>query len=133
MLFASGDQVRILPGVDRGYIVKLHETIHVEEDPTNTCQNYPNNQFDSYRECDDRHLMEKTLGLVPVWATDNLSQVTAEPTFLPGDPILLPVDLYDGSEVSLCALPCPSSPLTPGYTLTNRVVIQQSSSPLSRT
>ena len=36
------------------------------------------------RECDDRHLMEKTLGLVPVWATDNLSQVTAEPTFLPG-------------------------------------------------
>ena len=31
------------------YIVKLRETIHVEEDPTNTCQNYPNNQFDSYR------------------------------------------------------------------------------------
>ena len=31
------------------FIVKLRETIHVEEDPTNTCRNYPNNQFDSYR------------------------------------------------------------------------------------
>ena len=45
------------------------------------------------RECDDQwvinhhlmaQLMEKTPALMPVWATDNLSQVTAEPTFLPG-------------------------------------------------
>ena len=71
-----------------GYIVKLKKNVFVEEDPSRTCRNYPNLDFESYMDCDDRYVKEKFKGffpglnLTPPWLTNNLDTVTTEPVDL---------------------------------------------------
>ena len=67
------------------YIVKIRANIFVEEDPNQNCRNYPTSEFSSYTECDDQYVRKKLeqiapgLNLTPVWMTDDLDLVTAEP------------------------------------------------------
>ena len=68
-----------------GYIVKLKKNVFVEEDPSRTCRNYPNPDFESYMDCDDKYVKKRFKGffpglnLNPPWLTDNLDIVTTEP------------------------------------------------------
>ena len=32
------------------------KTVFVEEDPSQTCRNYPTSEFESYSECDDKYM-----------------------------------------------------------------------------
>ena len=82
--------------------------MYLEEDKTKNCRNYPNNEFPSYNDCDE-NFMRRSLpqGLVPIWLTDNMDQVTTKmvvDTF-PNNSILYE-DLEDGTQLSDCPLPC---------------------------
>ena len=65
--------------------VQIKKKVFIEGDPGTTCRNYPNPEFKSYMECDDkfmRNRMNKVapgLNLMPVWMTKDLSKVTIEP------------------------------------------------------
>ena len=67
------------------YIVKIKKSVFIEEDPSNTCQNYPNKVFATYRDCDRKSmntLFNKIVGglnVTPPWLTNNLSSVTVTP------------------------------------------------------
>ena len=54
---------------------------YAEEDKTNPCSKYPNKEFRSYRDCDEKfvnRVMKTKWHLMPFWATDNMSDVTEE-------------------------------------------------------
>ena len=67
------------------YVVKIRETVFVEEDPSQSCCNYPTSEFASYTECDDNYVRKRIdqfspgLNLTPVWLTDDLDMVTTLP------------------------------------------------------
>ena len=73
------------------YIVKVRSNVLVEEDPSQTCRNYPTSEFSSYSDCDDQFLRKQIdqlapgLNLTPVWSTDDIDLVTTEPVSLPAD------------------------------------------------
>ena len=71
------------------YIVKIKKHIIAEEDPSNTCRDYPNEDFATYMECDDK-FMAKTykdivdgLNVTPPWITDDLNSATVTPVLWP--------------------------------------------------
>ena len=65
------------------YVVKIRETVFVEEDPRQSC--CPTSEFASYTECDDNYVRKRIdlfapgLNLTPVWLTDDLDMVTTLP------------------------------------------------------
>ena len=67
------------------YIVKIKKSVFAQEDPSNTCQTYPNKVFATYRDCDEKimkTLFNKIIGdlnVTPPWLTNNLSSVTVTP------------------------------------------------------
>ena len=67
------------------YRVKIKNRVFVEGEPGRTCRKYPNSEFESYMECDDKYMRDKVdkvapgLNLMPVWMTNDLSKVTTEP------------------------------------------------------
>ena len=98
----------------------------IEGEPGNTCRNYPNSDFKTYRECDDKYMRKRVdriapgLDLIPVWMTEDLSEVTTKPAIVslkatgnsaisanlkhlfPG-----PLEnLWSGVDESNCPLPC---------------------------
>ena len=64
------------------YIVKISESVYVEEDPSKRCRVYPNKEHRSYRECDDQFMKDLVSTfdppITPVWLTDDLNQVTSQ-------------------------------------------------------
>ena len=81
--YYSGDAIKL----DKyaSYRVKLKKRVFVEGDPGRTCRNYPNSEFETYMECDDKYMRDRVeniapgLNLMPVWMTNDLSKVTIEP------------------------------------------------------
>ena len=67
------------------YIVRIKTDVLVEEDPSKTCRNYPNDNFASYKDCDDQFMRGKLeevapgLDLTPPWLADDLDNVTSQP------------------------------------------------------
>ena len=58
---------------------QMVQKIDSELDITKNCSNYPNEKFDSYKECDRKYVYDKMIkrcGLIPFWATDDLDEVT---------------------------------------------------------
>jgi hypothetical protein len=110
-LYSSGDRIRWDGMVDRrNYVVKIKKNIFVEEDPTKTCENYPNSYHASYRDC-DHQWMKNTVaseapGLVPVWLAENLTMVTKQYDSNSATSTILYENLFDGTFVSDCPLPC---------------------------
>ena len=84
--YHSGDTI---DQFSSGYIVKMKKNINVEEDPGNTCRNYPNQDFASYKDCDDKTMADTFkdivdgLNITPPWLNDNLDSVTVMPVELP--------------------------------------------------
>ena len=58
----------------------------IEGEHGTTCRNYPNSDFQSYRECDDKYMRTKVdevaPGLMPVWMTEDLSKTTTNPVVM---------------------------------------------------
>ena len=67
------------------YIVRINTDVFVEEDPSKTCRNYPNDNFASFKDCDDQFMRDKVeevapgLDLTPPWLVDDLDNVTSQP------------------------------------------------------
>ena len=92
----------------KAVVVQLRQNVYIEKDQTKNCQVYPNDEFLSYSACDDNFLQSSLPpGLVPIWLTDNMDQVTTKmvvDTF-PNNSIVYE-DLEDGTQLSDCPLPC---------------------------
>ena len=59
--------------------MRINQNKYSKEDSRNPCSEYPNMEFQSYRECDEKfvyRVMKDKLNLIPFWATDNMSEVT---------------------------------------------------------
>ena len=89
--YSSGDLMKLNRLTATGYIVKIKETVFVEEDSSQTCRNYPTSEFRSYTECDDEYVMRRInelapgFNLTPVWTqADNLDLVTTQPLSING-------------------------------------------------
>ena len=82
---SSGDNLELVPDKMSKFVVKIKKAVFVEEDPSQTCRNYPTSEFESYTECDDKYMKEKIeeiapgKNLTPVWMTENLDTVTSHP------------------------------------------------------
>ena len=98
----------------RYYAVEFSQNKLTETDPGKKCKNYINT---SYNECDDQFIKNELIrkcptGFMPVWATNNLSDVT---TYITGDE-----DSFDGSYADIvsgitksgCLVPCTSTKIT---------------------
>ena len=70
------------------YVVKIKKFISVEEDPDNNCRNYPNDDFQSFEDCDSKYMRKKVDRIAPKknltspWLTDDLDKVTSKPVTL---------------------------------------------------
>ena len=64
--------------VPKAYMVEITQTEFVEEDPLNDCRDYPNADYVSYDECDNKFMKETLHGLTPVWITEDTAEVTIQ-------------------------------------------------------
>jgi hypothetical protein len=98
----------VAPGVN--YVVKIKKNVFVKEDPTKNCENYPNSKYASYRDCDHQWMKKlvdnETPGLVPIWLADNFEMVTKQYYSYLAATSTLNENLFDGTFVSDCRLPC---------------------------
>lgn len=77
-LYSTGDPIKIMhPNMWRAWIVDITQQVFVEEDPNNDCRVYPNQEYQSYEDC-DTEFARKVLheALTPVWMTDDVSAVS---------------------------------------------------------
>ena len=122
--YRTGDVVK-LDGFSN-FRVKIKKRVFIEREPGTTCRNYPNSDFQSYRECDDKYMRKRVdriapgLDLIPVWMTEDLSEVTTKPAIVSlkatGNSaisahlkhlFLGPLEnLWSGVDESNCPLPC---------------------------
>ena len=60
------------------YIVTISQTIDSEFDREKMCENYPNDKYQKFADCDNEFLFQEVLklGIMPFWATKNVSNVT---------------------------------------------------------
>jgi len=77
--YSRGDSIYLnKDNMSKTYAVEICQRQHVEEDPKNDCQNYPNKDFASYGDCDSQFVRNMLPSLMPVWITDDLSEVTTQ-------------------------------------------------------
>ena len=78
----SGEGIDFANSWENQYAVKILGSQFAEEDPGNDCRNYPNDDFLSYKDCDDDYLRKEvdriSPGLKPIWLTDDLSLATPQ-------------------------------------------------------
>ena len=79
-LYSSTEAIRLRPRQHRKYAVQLTQRVFVESDTVRNCRNYPYGGFSSYKACDDHYLLQSlnilAPGLLPIWLSDDLDQVT---------------------------------------------------------
>ena len=77
---ASGDAIKLKKenNVSRAYMVDIAQRVFVEEDPANSCRDYPNEEFLSYQHCDDQFVRSSLNGLTPIWLTEDFAEVSTQ-------------------------------------------------------
>ena len=74
---STGDDIKLnAEKVSGAHIVDISQRFFFEEDPTNTCQDYPNQEYLSYQDCDDQFVKNLLPGLTPVWLTKDFAEVS---------------------------------------------------------
>ena len=60
------------------HIVTISQTIDSELDKEKLCVNYPNDEYQKFKDCDNKFINQEVLkvGLMPFWATKNISTAT---------------------------------------------------------
>ena len=80
--FQSGERIVFGNSLEKTYAIKIFGEKFVEEDPGNDCRNYPNDDFLSYKDCDDDYLGKEvdriSPGLKPIWLSNDLSLATPQ-------------------------------------------------------
>ena len=59
-------------------IMSLSQQINIKEDKNSKCTNYPNEIYQSYKDCDQQYVSGhmRALNISPFWATNDLNEVT---------------------------------------------------------
>ena len=85
-------------GKFRKYAVEISKNVYLEEDKSKNCQNYPNPDFGSYKECDEQYMRDicNSFNLAPIWLYDDFLVKMG-----PG---------YEKFELTICAASCRSIP-----------------------
>ena len=84
MLSYNGPDIRNLDlSVKRFFkvILRISQNIFVERDERKKCRNYPNANFDSYKDCDEHFLyreMKNKYNVIPFWTAYDLNEVTSK-------------------------------------------------------
>ena len=82
LTFSQSIRFDFVNSAEKRYAIKIFGNRFVEEDPGNDCRNYPNDDFLSYKACDDDYLAKEvdkiSPGLKPIWITDDLSLATPQ-------------------------------------------------------
>ena len=66
-------------GVYKRFDLKISQKINLEIDSGIKCRNYPNKEYQSYRNCDEDFLYKKmktTYNVIPFWAAKTFEEVT---------------------------------------------------------
>ena len=61
------------------YALTLSQTINLEADEGKNCKNYPNENFSSYRECDETFVYNEVVNnfnIMPFWAAKSIDEIT---------------------------------------------------------
>ena len=60
------------------YFLTISQTIDSELDTEKMCKNYPNDKYQSFKDCDFDFLKQEVskFGIMPFWATKNVSTAT---------------------------------------------------------
>ena len=98
------------------YVVKRKEYKILEENQLEICRDYPNEDFETYNDCDEQFLMDvfqQYFGFYPIWVTNNKSLVSKNVTVLNFDAMgagyVNYFDLIEGISALSCRPPCKSS------------------------
>ena len=62
-------------------IVSISQNIFSEKDKMKKCRNYPNEDYESYRQCDEQFVykdMKTKYQLMPFWATHEMDEVSSQ-------------------------------------------------------
>ena len=90
-------------------IIRISQEINTERDSEAKCRNYPDEEYQSYMDCDTSFVhdeLKQRQKIVPFWATNDLEEVTQ--TYV--EPMNLDLyDLFDGTISSPCFTPCLST------------------------
>ena len=78
--YSSGDSLVADPGFFKKYGIEISENVYVEEDPSKHCRNYPNEEYESFADCDDQYVRTvcRKHNINPVWMTDDFANVTTQ-------------------------------------------------------
>ena len=63
----------------KSYALTLSQTINLESDEGKHCRNYPNENFSSYRECDENFVYNEVVNnynIMPFWAAKSIDEIT---------------------------------------------------------
>ena len=63
----------------RTYALTISQTINLETDKGKNCKNYPNENFSSYRECDEDYVYNevvKNYNMMPFWAAKKIDEIS---------------------------------------------------------
>ena len=94
------------------YTVELFEEVFIKEDLTKNCTDYPNAQYNSYKDCDlsfGLSTLAQNVGpdFMPLWASDDASKVTVGPVFFNvTSGYNTHLNLANGLRLSDCKMPC---------------------------
>jgi hypothetical protein len=84
------------------YNIALTQTVYDEDDESKNCAVYPTSLYGSYGDCDKAYVESVLDGIVPIWATENISRVTTQYKTPNGK-----ISMHGEAEVSrACKLPC---------------------------
>ena len=105
--------------IDMKVLIKLSQNIDSEKDKKKKCQSYPNNQYESYLECDRIYFKQLIFNnskhpLRPFWIVSNYSEVTKlafcdwkrSDNYCRISSDYNYVDIFDGTIDSACSNPC---------------------------
>jgi len=97
----------------RDYMIEISEDVIHEEVKSSACRKYPNIDFSSYRECDEKYLQNVVASftpsnLLPIWLTNQFPSVTPflHMTEWGNTSKVDYEDLWDGTQASACPIPC---------------------------
>ena len=107
----QGDRLLLEKNQWLTFNLDLSRDVFVEKDPTKNCTVYPNNEYESYGECDQAFVETMFPGIVPIWNTDNMSKATRNSS-ITEEKKLKVQQLAEGLVASPCKLPCTSTKVT---------------------
>ena len=113
-LLFSGDDIRLEKSkkfIGRSYSIAFTKTEFVEKDTTKNCKIYPNEDFESYKECDDEFIKEaykEFNGTLPAWMNLSQSNVQSEINIKNYNSSMF-LNIFNGVTLSDCQQPCTTS------------------------